>query len=67
VECFSFFLKCLQVDILIKIISFTKMLGKIDFGEKVFMEIAISVELKMTMLRKTVHITENTGNRESFN
>lgn len=49
-------------DILTKISSCTKMLGERGLGGNVFAEIKRNVELKITILRKTGYLTENTGN-----
>lgn len=42
------------------------MLGERGLGGNVFVEIEINVELKITILSKTVYLTENTGNMGSF-
>lgn len=54
-------------DILTKIRLYTKMLGETGLGGNIFVEIEINVELEITMLRKTVYLTENTRNMDSFN
>lgn len=54
-------------DILTKISSYTKILGEGGLGGNVLVEIEINVELKLTILRKTIYLTENIGNMGSFN